>query len=53
MVEINFVEGIQNIKSLPLPFFETLNKSIRWRSMSFMSKNSLVILNPLNNVSLL
>lgn len=42
-----YAEGIQNIRSLPLPFFENLNKSIRWRSISFLSKKSLIIINPL------
>ena len=42
-----FAPGIQNIKSLPLPFFEQIKKSIRWRSKSILIGNTILLLSPL------
>lgn len=42
-----YAEGLQNIKSLPLPFFNRFKKSIRWRSYSFYVKNNIIMVSPL------
>jgi hypothetical protein len=42
-----YAEGLSSVKALPLPFFETLGKSIRWRSISILTKNILFLIGPL------
>lgn len=42
-----FQKSIYNMKGLPLPYFKVLKKSIRWRGISFIKKNTLWVISPL------
>jgi len=42
-----YVSGLCDEKAIPLPFFDKLNKSIRWRCFSFLIQNYLIVINPL------
>ncbi len=42
-----YAPGLQNIKSLPLPFFEQIKKSIRWRSLSILIGGNILLVSPL------
>lgn len=42
-----FQYSLYNLKGIPLPFCDLLQKSIRWRSWSFFLKNTLWIISPL------
>lgn len=42
-----FFPSLVSEKTLPLPYFQRVNKSIRWKSKSYLIKNSLIMIGPL------
>jgi hypothetical protein len=42
-----FQQSLYTTKGIPLPYCKLLNKSIRWRSVSFLKDGTLTILSPL------
>lgn len=42
-----FQQSLYRTKGIPLPYCKLLNKSIRWRSVSFLKDDTLTILSPL------
>ncbi len=42
-----YESSLYSEESMPIPFCEKLNKSIKWKSISFLFKNSLWIISPL------
>lgn len=42
-----FQRSMYGLKGIPLPYFELIKKSIRWRSLAFFKKNILWLISPL------
>lgn len=41
-----FQKSIYTLQGIPLPYFPRLNKSIRWRAISVINKNSIWVISP-------